>query len=274
MRSQRQRLIPRPEPALPQEAGVGFHSGIPLAAPSSPPGSSFLPCPPCSVAEEAPRGSPVPAGFVGHRAPSRKCPAPRQRAGQAGEGDAEGLGAVQAPTVLRSHRLLRGGQGRCRCEGRSPGEALPEGGRDKPQGATSTRQVRACSVQHGLGLALLLFPILALFLCPAPAPGPAPAAAPGPAARRVPGGGCEGCSPSRCQPRFQPWRRSRGELWPRSMTQGLQPQRGEGFALPPPTKLPGSALAPAQGCLCGALDKDFSLLPPGTAQPRAPNPPQ
>lgn len=88
------------------------------------------------------------------------------------------------------------------------------------------------------------------------------------------GGGGEGCSPSRCQPRFQLWRRSRGELWPRSMTQGLQPQRGEGFALPPPTKLPGSALAPAQGCLCGALDKDFSLLPPGTAQPRAPNPPQ
>lgn len=222
MRSQRQRLIPRPEPALPQEAGVGFHSGIPPAAPSSPPGSSFLPCPPRSVAEEAPRGSPVPAGFVGHRAPSRKCPAPRQRAGQAGEGEAEGLGAVQAPTVLRSHRILRGGQRRCRCEGRSPGEVLPEGGRDKPQGATRTRQLRACSVQHGLGLA----PFLALFLCPAPAPAPLAvllALLPQqPGGCR--GGGCEGCSPSRCQPRFQPWRRSRGELWPRSMTQGLQPQ--------------------------------------------------
>lgn len=98
MRSQRQRLIPRPEPALPQEAGVGFHSGIPPAAPSSPPGGSFLPCPPRSVAEEAPCGSPVPAGFVGYRAPSQKCPAPEA---EAASGAGRGRGSRGAPEPCR-----------------------------------------------------------------------------------------------------------------------------------------------------------------------------
>lgn len=161
---------PAPNPQAGASAAAGSRGRVSLWNSS---GGSFLPSwqllPPLSSPLRGRGGSsrqPCPGRVCG--APSRKCPAPRQRAGQAGEGEAEGLGAVQAPTVLRSHRLLWGGQRRCRCEGRSPGEVLPEGGRDKPQGATRTRQLRACSVQHGLGLA----PFLALFLCPAPAPAP------------------------------------------------------------------------------------------------------